>query len=334
MIYYIRDDNNHLIGFRYYNRMNEETYYYVKNAQEDIIGILDSDYNKIATYEYDAWGKIVSIKDSNNNEITDSNHIAHINPFRYRSYYYDEETKLYYLNSRYYDPNFGRFINSDSIIAGGKRILLSNMYAYTENNPVINIDSTGDFATIAIIGTIIGVTVGTSVAIGKMIGHHNTRGEIKLRDWLQYTSEGAQVTSSIMSFGFLGQNIYDTASFYHNTSKIAQTQLVAPPKIHNNSLNSTKPADGYALVPRNNPSVILKYGETTMGTQRYTQKYLNNLVPGGAIMDFRASGTKYEMHYWQHNMILEYTEMHGKRPPFNKSDWSERGMICENIFKC
>lgn len=97
--------------------------------------------------------------------------------------------------------------------------------------------------------------------------------------------------------------------------------LVAPHKIHNNSLNTAKPVDGYALVPRNNPSVILKYGETTMGTQRYTQKYLNNLVPGGAVMDFRASGTKYEMHYWQHNMILEYTEMHGKRPPFNKSDW-------------
>ena len=112
MLYYIHDDNNKLIGFRY----NGVTYYYKKNIQEDIIGILDSDYNVIVNYQYDAWGRILSITDNNGNEITNTNHIAYINPFRYRSYYYDNETKLYYLNTRYYNPNWGRFLNTDKTL--------------------------------------------------------------------------------------------------------------------------------------------------------------------------------------------------------------------------
>ncbi len=160
MIYYIRDDNNHLIGFR----LSEETYYYVKNAQEDIIGILDNNYNKIATYEYDAWGKILSIKDCDNHEIIDTNHIAHINPFRYRSYYYDEETGLYYLNSRYYNPSFGRFINADGTIGANEDVISHNLFAYCSNNPINSTDLEGDFAFAIPLG--IAFVKGTAAAIG------------------------------------------------------------------------------------------------------------------------------------------------------------------------
>ena len=107
----MRNENNNLIGFTYKN----ETYYYKKNIQEDIIGIYNNKYEQIVEYEYDAWGRILSIKDGKGQEITNPSHIAHINPFRYRSYYYDEETKLYYLNSRYYNPEWGRFINVDDV---------------------------------------------------------------------------------------------------------------------------------------------------------------------------------------------------------------------------
>ncbi len=72
--------------------------------------------NEMVTYEYDSWGKIQRIKDAYGNNVTSSTHIGKINPYRYRSYRYDEETGLYYLNSRYYNPEWGRFINADGIV--------------------------------------------------------------------------------------------------------------------------------------------------------------------------------------------------------------------------
>ncbi len=141
MLYYIRDDVGSLIGMKY----NEDVYYYIKNLQEDIIGIKDANFNLVATYEYDSWGKILSIKDSNGIEITDTKHIAHINPFRYRSYYYDEETSLYYLKSRYYNPVWGRFINIDTYLGVNKSILGYNLYLYVDNSPIKLSDSNGTF---------------------------------------------------------------------------------------------------------------------------------------------------------------------------------------------
>lgn len=138
MIYYLRDSNSGLIGLKH----NDTTYYYQKNAQEDITGIMDGNFNIVATYSYDAWGNIISIKDANGNVITDNNHIAHINPYRYRSYYYDEETKLYYLNSRYYNPTWGRFINCDQQFDTNGFIGF-NIYSYVLNNPTNSHDNNG-----------------------------------------------------------------------------------------------------------------------------------------------------------------------------------------------
>ena len=134
-IYYIYNEVEDLIGFKY----NNEVYYYIKNGQNDIIGILDNNYNKIVEYIYDSWGNILEIKDNSNNNI------GLINPFRYRSYYYDNETKLYYLNSRYYNPLWDRFINCDGILGANEDILSYNLYAYCSNNPVNMIDPDGDF---------------------------------------------------------------------------------------------------------------------------------------------------------------------------------------------
>lgn len=141
MIYYLRDSNSKLIGLKYNNNL----YYYLKNIQDDIIGLLDSNYNLVAQYLYDSWGNIISIKDNSGNEIADTSNIAHINPYRYRSYYYDKETKLYYLNSRYYNPAWGRFINADGIINADEVINGFNLYAYTINNPIVYKDNTGMF---------------------------------------------------------------------------------------------------------------------------------------------------------------------------------------------
>lgn len=139
VLYYIRSNLNGLIGFRY----NNDVYYYIKNSEDDIIGILDSHYDVVTKYTYDSWGNILTITDGNGQDVSNnSNHIANINPYRYRSYYYDKETKLYYLNSRYYNPRWGRFINLDGIISSGDTIK-GNLYSYCNNDPINNVDSNG-----------------------------------------------------------------------------------------------------------------------------------------------------------------------------------------------
>ena len=97
----------------------------------------------VCTYEYDAWGNLTSVKNANGAEITSQNHIAFLNPIRYRGYYFDSEIGMYYLQSRYYDPSIGRFINADGYITTGQGVLSYNMFAYCLNNPVMLSDPSG-----------------------------------------------------------------------------------------------------------------------------------------------------------------------------------------------
>ena len=112
--------------------------------QGDIVEILDSGYNRVVSYEYDSWGNILSIKDSQGNEITDNMHIGLINLFRYRGYYYDNETKWYYLNSRYYNPEWERFLNADFRLLQDSTLLGNNLYLYTANNLVNRFNLVGN----------------------------------------------------------------------------------------------------------------------------------------------------------------------------------------------
>ena len=111
----------------------------MKNLQGDIIGITDASGNIVAKYTYDSWGKLISIKDASDvDKTTDTTFIGYINPLRYKGYYYDSETGLYYLNARYYDPEVGRFISADETLDGGY-----NLFEYCHNNPVILYDPNG-----------------------------------------------------------------------------------------------------------------------------------------------------------------------------------------------
>ena len=115
-------------------------YYYIYNVQGDVIALADASTGKLAvTYTYDAWGKVLSVND------TTANSVGTQNPFRYRGYYYDTETSLYYLQTRYYDPDTGRFINADAFTSTDiSGVLSANMFAYCENNPVVRDDQTGE----------------------------------------------------------------------------------------------------------------------------------------------------------------------------------------------
>ena len=116
---------------------NGTMYYYIKDLQGDITEIVDKDGKAVAEYAYDAWGNMLT---ENNGTLT----VGKLNPFRYRSYVYDEETGLYYLQSRYYDPLTGRFLNADIYADTQSGTPLStNMFAYCENNCINKVDYLG-----------------------------------------------------------------------------------------------------------------------------------------------------------------------------------------------
>ena len=144
---FVYDENNQPLAMKYNNTL----YYYVLNAQGDVVRIVDGSRSVVASYTYDPWGKIIS----------SSGTLADINPLRYRGYYYDSETGFYYLQSRYYDPEIGRFINADSYASTDATGLLStNMFAYCENDPVNKSDPTGEVAPILVAmagGALVGI---------------------------------------------------------------------------------------------------------------------------------------------------------------------------------
>ena len=116
---------------------NGTTFYYVTNLQGDVIAILDRTGYPVVQYTYNAWGELLSATGSM------ANSLGALNPLLYRGYVYDRETGLYYLQSRYYNPEIGRFINADSYVSTGQGLLGNNMFAYCANNPVIYQDSSG-----------------------------------------------------------------------------------------------------------------------------------------------------------------------------------------------
>ena len=144
---YLYDESGTRYGFLYKNGSTSSYYYYVYNGQGDVTEIVDSNGNKVAQYTYNAWGLPLSVKDGSGNAVsaTNTTHIANLNPFRYRGYYYDNESGFYYLQSRYYDPQTGRFINADGYVSTGQGILGNNMFVYCGNNPVNRADPSGHF---------------------------------------------------------------------------------------------------------------------------------------------------------------------------------------------
>ena len=131
-------DESGMIGFEYSNGTNENAYYYQRNLLGDVIGIYDVNGNKVVEYAYDAYGNC-TIKGTTTNYV-----IAYANPIRYRGYYYDEDTNLYYLNARYYSPEWRRFISpDDTSYLDPKNVNGLNLYCYCGNDPINFVDPSG-----------------------------------------------------------------------------------------------------------------------------------------------------------------------------------------------
>ena len=146
-MYFFYDSYDKLTVLKYFKHTGENpgqyTYYVATNYFGDVVALYSGQGELLVSYEYDAWGNIIAVRDADEALITDSDSIAHRNPIRYRSYYYDTETGLYYLQSRYYNPEIGRFLNADGLLNGNGDILGYNMFAYCSNNPVMFNDKNG-----------------------------------------------------------------------------------------------------------------------------------------------------------------------------------------------
>ena len=168
---------------------NHKSYYYViTNTRGDVIEIHDGPGAVTAKYTYDAWGKLISVTDANGNALA-KDHFAYQISVRYRGYVYDDETGLYYLQSRYYDPETGRFLNADDVdYIGLIRANISyNAFAYCDNNPINHWDSTGFYSNglDAFVEALV-VAIYVYCFLYNLLGHDNFE-VLKNKVWKYYT---------------------------------------------------------------------------------------------------------------------------------------------------
>ena len=154
---FLYDDKGNVFALEYEGSL----YFYRLNLQGDVLGIINSDGKEVVTYSYDSWGRPLTTNDNSGIGL------AVKNPFRYRSYYYDEETGFYYLNERYYDPEVKRIISADANI----NLMMSaefngkNLYLYCDNNPILRKDDEGEFWHIIAAGAVsAAIGMGTTIA--------------------------------------------------------------------------------------------------------------------------------------------------------------------------
>ena len=204
--------NGGVIGFNY----NGADYYYEKNLQGDVIALLDAHGDLVAEYVYDAWGKLLTMKNSSGNVISNNtSHIGYINPIRYRSYYYDVETSLYYLESRYYDPETGRFLNADSLsyLGDGSDLQNYNLYSYCENNPVMYCDPSGH-------------SIDTVLDIFFLCLDFNNLLAGGWKDWKNWVGLGMDILFAVVPFATGGNQIVKLANFTDDISDFNKITVI------------------------------------------------------------------------------------------------------------
>ena len=150
-----QSQNRPLIFIKWLNDTSaQSTYYFLKNLQGDITGVVSAAGKMQVSYSYDVWGNRITRYHANTStpiglmEYVNQVYISALNPFGYRGYCYDAYTDLYYLQSRYYDPNTGRFINADdtNYLNATGTVLGCNLFAYCENDPVNFVDAKGSLS--------------------------------------------------------------------------------------------------------------------------------------------------------------------------------------------
>ena len=191
-------DESGIIGCVFTVNGTSTTYYYQRNLLGDVVGIYDTNGNKVVGYAYDAWGNCTITYGSNNE-------ISRTNPIRYRGYYLDRETNLYYLNARYYNPQWCRFISPDNTsYLDPESVNGLNLYCYCNNDPVNYADPSGQFAiSLTAIGLIFGATLfATAGGIAAYnIAKNNGAEGLDLLSWTALGIIGGGLIGAALGYG-------------------------------------------------------------------------------------------------------------------------------------
>ena len=220
---YLYDSSGIAIGFIYhgsnYAESTYDVYFYGKNLQGDIVAIYGSDGTKLVNYSYDAYGNFDRWFTNGGGSTTAIN-----NNLTYRGYYYDTETGLYYVSSRYYDPEIGRWINADGYISTGNGVLEKNMFAYCLNNPVNMVDPSGEIAitTLILIGSIV---AGVAVSGYTAYTSHKYTGKV---DWNNTILSGLSTFAFCYTYGMSAYGMYVSYCDYKGYTPV--TNIGSAPK--------------------------------------------------------------------------------------------------------
>ena len=162
--HYLYDGSGQLMAIRY----KGADYYYIRDGLMTITGLVDANGAAVVNYRYDSWGRLLGITGS----LAET--LGKDNPYRFKGYYYDEETGMYYLKSRYYQPEICRFISADDIsimLDNPMSLWDKNLYVYGDNDPVNKKDDDGEIAQFVAMGIIGAVTnMGISFIASKVTG--------------------------------------------------------------------------------------------------------------------------------------------------------------------
>ena len=200
-------------GIRYKdNSGTVNDYYFVCNWRGDVVQIYNASGTLVGSYTYDAWGKVTE-----NATSADTENITETNPIRYRGYYYDTETRLYYVNSRYYDPAVKRFLNSDDELLSAistQTLTDKNYFAYCDNNPVSRTDGEGTIWHI-VVGAVIGGALNSIDDIVNIVSTYKSGGsqEEKTKAWVHL---GLSFASGAVSGGLAMSGVGPAASISIN----------------------------------------------------------------------------------------------------------------------
>jgi RHS repeat-associated protein len=311
-------------------------FYYFSDHLKTASIITDSAGTIKAESDYYPWGGELQFVNNDSND------------YKFTGKKRDVETGLDYFGARYYSSGLGRWVSADwsatpvpvpyADLSDPQSL---NQYGYVRNAPTVKVDADGhetcpqvcdlptptaeDWELIdeagkgllkIVLASAVRVSVGTVVLVGaysaspfiRTVGQSNAD-EIAERDRLD--AENAQKLGQ-------GRGAGEQQSQSDIANERARTNGGIAADVHSNDHKTKKQAQGYSLRDKDTGEV-LKYGETTRGTARYTKVYLDE---NNARMQFEAKGTKAQMHKWQHDKILEYKKQHdGARPPLNKNDY-------------
>ena len=259
-LYFHYDSPGDVIGFTRTANGTDTEYFYVKNLQGDILKVITATGTEAATYTYDAWGRVLA----------STGDLADVNPIRYRGYYYDTETGLYYLKSRYYDPEVDRFISPDVFASTGQGIFGTNMFTYCKNNSIVLSDRSGTLSAWALNLTDSGGGYSLSVLHFKYT-MHNLKGvakDVGIAAWHSVSLDagigmGLYADADIEGVIGVGAGWYHDLvhiSLYDGVLRLSQSETYG---IHINAVLIDFGPQGNKLIDYNNN---ILYNESSLGS--------------------------------------------------------------------